>query len=255
MDATRTRMMVVAVLVCGFAVGMAGLLNYFKYRATANRIVTDRVVVTGKAVESSIQSALSLGLQFADIGTLPGTLERERGTDSLILGIDVFDVDGKRLYSTDRLRASRPVPDSWLAAARRPVNDQWSDEDEVESAAGIVVKNNFGVTIGYLALRYSSQQVRDDALAVARGLAASAGGVFLVSAMLSALAVLWVTRRLNQDVKAVEAALRAGDAQRASSAAVRGPFGTALQRFIRTTQSVEREIATLRERMQRGSAS
>ena len=34
-------MIVVAVMVCAFAVGMAGLLNYFKYRSTVHRIVTD----------------------------------------------------------------------------------------------------------------------------------------------------------------------------------------------------------------------
>ena len=255
MDSTRRRMIAVAVTVCGFAVGMAGLLNYFKYRATANHIVTERLVVTGKSVEGSIQSALSLGMQFSDIGTLPGTLERERGTDPLILGIDVFDLEGRRLYSTDRLRATRPVPASWLAAARKPVNDEWAAEDDQESAAGIVVKNNFGVTQGYLAVRYSSERVRDDALLVGRQLATTSLLVFGVSALLAALAVIVVTRRLTLDLRTVEGALRCGDAQRAGTIAVRGPFGPAIQRFIQSTQGVDREIAELRERMQRGAAS
>ena len=255
MDSTRRRMIAVAVTVCGFAVGMAGLLNYFKYRATANRIVTERLVVTGKSVEGSIQSALSLGMQFSDIGTLPGTLERERGTDPLILGIDVFDLEGRRLYSTDRLRATRPVPASWLAAARKPVNDEWAAEDDQESAAGIVVKNNFGVTQGYLAVRYSSERVRDDALLVGRQLATTSLLVFGVSALLASLAVIVVTRRLTLDLRTVEGALRCGDAQRAGTIAVRGPFGPAIQRFLQSTQGVDREIAELRERMQRGAAS
>ena len=255
MDSTRTRMIAVAVTVCGFAVGMAGLLNYFKYRATANRIVTERLVVTGKGVEGTIQSALSLGLQFSDIGTLPGTLERERGTDPLILGIDVFDDGGRHLYSTDRLRAARPVPASWLAAARKAQHDEWAAEDDLESAAGIVIKNNFGVTMGYLAVRYSSEQVRDDALQVGRKLAATSFVVFLASALLASLAVILVTRRLTHDVRSVEVALRAGDAQRAASMAVRGPFGPAIKRFMQTTQGAEREIADLRERLQRGASS
>jgi hypothetical protein len=246
-------MIAVAVTVCGFAVGMAGLLNYFKYRSTANRIVTERLVVTGKAVEGSIQSALSLGLQFSDIGTLPGTLERERATDPLILGIDVFDLEGRRLYSTDRLRATRPVPVDWLAAARKSQKDEWAAVDEQESAAGIVIKNNFGVTMGYLAVRYSSERIRDDALQVGRKLAVSSFIVFLVSAALASLAVVLVTRRLTLDLNGVEAALRAGDAQRARSVAIRGPFGPAIQRFIQTTQGAERELAALRDRLQRGA--
>src|ERR671930_1025471 len=81
MQSTRRRLIAVAVVVCGFAVGMAGLLNYFKYRAAADRILTDRLVLTGRLVENSIQSSLSLGLQFTEIATLPGMLDRERATD------------------------------------------------------------------------------------------------------------------------------------------------------------------------------
>jgi hypothetical protein len=95
-------MILVAVLVCLFAVGMAGFLNFFKYRSNAERIIKERLVVTGTSIENSIQSSLALGLQFADLGTLPGTLERERATDDLILSIEVFDTEGKPLYCTDR---------------------------------------------------------------------------------------------------------------------------------------------------------
>ena len=56
MKSSNERMIVVALVVCGFAVGMAGLLNYFKYRSTTQRLVTERLVVTGKSVENAIQS-------------------------------------------------------------------------------------------------------------------------------------------------------------------------------------------------------
>lgn len=251
MDSTKSRMIGVAVVVCGFAVGMAGLLNYFKYRTTANRLVTDRLVVTGRSVENSIQSSLALGLQFSDIGTLPGILDREQATDSLIQGIDIFDTEGKLLYSTDRLRSSRPVPKAWLAAARKAGNDRdWLVEDGDETAAGISVQNNFGLTIGYLALRFSGERVRDETYAVGREIAASSLLVFLAAAGLSSLALLTVMRRLGRDVGRVEAALRAGDAARATAIASRGPFGPALVRFLKTTRLAEAEVARLRSQLQ-----
>lgn len=254
MQSTKKNLVAVAVVVSGFAVGMAGLLNYFKYRSTANRLVTERLVVTGKAVENTIQSALELGLQFSDIATLPNTLDRERATDTLIQGIDVFDIDGTMLYSTDRLRAARPAPPAWLAAARKAGAENWFVEDDADAAAGISLKNNFGLTIGYLALRFSTDRVREDANGVARELALSAASMFVLSAVLSSLALLGVMRRLNKDVLAAEQALRAGDAARAAALVGHGPFGPALRRFVETTRAAETEIADLRGRMQRGSA-
>ncbi len=253
MKSTERRMIAVAVVVCGFAVGMAGLLNYFKYRSSANRLVTERLVVTANSVEDSIQASLALGLQFADIGTLPGTLERERATDELIQGIDIFQNDGKLLYSTDRLRATRPVPAAWLAAAHKAGKQNWFAEDDTEAAAGIAVQNNFGQTIGYLAIRYSGDRVRDAAYAVGRELALSTLGVFAAAAVLSSLAVVAVMKRLSRDAAAAEAVLRSATVTRATSRAADGPFGAALQRFVQTSSGAEREIADLRLRLQRGA--
>lgn len=251
MDATKSRMIGVAIVVCGFAVGMAGLLNYFKYRSTANRLVTERLVVTGRSVENSIQSSLALGLQFSDIGTLPGILDREQATDSLIRGIDIFDTDGNMLYSTDRLRASRPVPKAWLAAARKAGDKgDWLIDDGDESATGISVQNNFGLTIGHLALRYSSEHVREATYAVGREIAATSLLIFLAAAGLSSLALLTVMRRLGNDVGRVEDALRAGDSARATALASRGPFGPSLLRFLKTTRLAEAELARLRSQLQ-----
>jgi hypothetical protein len=231
---------------------MAGLLNYFKYRATADRIVKERLVFTGKQIEGSIQSSLALGLQFADLGTLPGMLERELDSDDLTVGIDIFDTEGRTLYATDRLRANKAAPVAWVAAARRAVDDEWEVHDAGEAAVGIAIKNNFGLTIGYLAVRYSEDQVRDAALTMARELALAAFAVFALAATLASLAMIGVTQRLASDVSAVEAALRAADPARAAVSMRRGPFATVLRRFVQTVAKAEGQIAELRVQLQRG---
>jgi hypothetical protein len=254
MARTKPQLIIVAVLVCLFAVGMAGFLNFFKYRSNAERIIKERLVVTGTSIENSIQSSLALGLQFSDLGTLPGTLERERATDDLILSIEVFDTDGKPLYSTDRLRATRDVPAAWVDAARHAAPNDWFVKSGTESAAGIAIQNNFGLVIGYLALRYSEQQVSDSTKAVARQLALSAFAVFAVAATLASLALVGVMGRLTRDFDAVEAALRTRDGSRLSPAVQKGPFGRALRRFFETVRRAEADIAQLRGELDRGGS-
>ena len=253
MKTYRPQMVLVAILVCGFAVGMAGLLNFFKYRSNAERIIQERLVVTGQSVENSIQSSLALGLQFADLGTLPGMLERERATDDLILGIEVFDIEGKPLYNTDRLRSARPVPAAWLAAARQAKGEDWFVRDGMESAAGTAIQNNFGVQIGHVALRYSEAQVKAGTSLVARELAMSTLGVFILAAAIAAFALLTVMNRLSREFDVVEAALLSGEGLRPNEALRKGPFGLALRRFFESVRGAEAEIAMLRSSLEQGA--
>jgi hypothetical protein len=253
MNSTRPQMIMVAVLVCLFAVGMAGLLNFFKYRSNAERIIKERLVVTGTSIENSIQSSLALGMQFSDLGTLQGTLERERASDELILSIEVFDVEGKPLYSTDRLRAARNVPPSWVDAARQAAGNDWFVKRGTESAAGIAIQNSFGLVIGYLALRYSDEQVKAATSAVARELALTTFAVFSVAAVLASLALVAMMGRVARDFDAVETAVRSGDPMRSNETLRKGPFGRALRRFFDSVRGAEAEIALLRGQLERGT--
>lgn len=255
MDSTQRRMIAVAVSVCAFAVGMAGLLNYFKYRATASQIIEQRLTFTGKSIENSIQSSLSLGLQFADLATLPAMLERERATDDLILGIDVFDTEGRPLYSTDRLRGTRPAPATWVAAARKAGDKDWMVHNDKESAVGVALQNNFGLTIGHLALRYSDDRVRQAAQVVARDLAMNSLFIFAVAAALASAALLLVMRRLAADMQTVEVALGQTESARAAAGGRRGPFKAALADFGQTVRTAESELADARALLQRGSST
>ena len=253
MNAARPQMILVAVLVCLFAVGMAGLLNFFKYRSNAERLIKERLVVTASAIENSINSSLALGMQLSDLGTLQGTLERERATDELILSIEVCDLEGKPLYSTDRLRATRNVPAAWLDAARHANGDDWFVKLGTESAAGIAIKNSFGLLQGYLALRYSDEQVKAATSKVAEKLAALAIAIFLVAAALASLSLVAMMSRVARDFEAIEQALRSGDPMRPSEALRKGPFGLALRRFFDSVRSAEGEIALLRGQLEHGA--
>ena len=256
MDSTKRRMVGVAVLVCGFAVGMAGLLNYFKFRSTATSIVKERLLVTGRSIDNSIQSSLALGLQFADIGTLPGTMQRERATDDLILSIDIFDpADGRVLYSTESLRMNRPVPAHWVEAARKAgtSDEGWFSEHGDESAAGMSIDNNFGLILGHLVLRYSNEKVDASIHAVGRQLALCALLMFLVSAGIASLALLRVMGKLDRDVDAAEQALRASGVTGNITARTRGPFGPALRQFVATVRLADSQVTDLRAQLNRGS--
>lgn len=252
MNSTRTRMAVVAVAVCGFAVGMAGLLDYFKYRKTAEQLMEQRLHYLGNSIETNIQQSLAVGLQFTDIGTLPATLERARASDIILVGVDVMDTDGKVVYSTDPPRVGSTEPDSVLKAALNAGGKDWAAHATSEPAVGTAIQNNFGLLIGHVALRYSSSRVQAMRAEVVRDLAVNGFGVFVAASFLATLLLGWGMRSLEREVGSVEQALRAGDASLAAGSVRRGPMGAALERFLKTVRQAEAQIVELRGRLQRG---
>ena len=206
MGTIRVRFIMVALVVSFFAVGMAAFLNYFKYKSTIGGIVKSRVLVIGRGIENSVQASLQLGMQFADLGTLTQQLQRERSADRVIRGIDIFDSSGQVIYSSDRNRVGQKVPESWLAAAEHSKNTEWGAEAADDYVAGISVKNSFDLTVGFLALRYSRDEVERAASLAGREILTWAIIAFLGIAVIAPLALVVVIRRFERDMDSLQVA-------------------------------------------------
>jgi hypothetical protein len=133
-------------------------------------------------------------------------MEREKASDKLIQGIDVFDDTGQIIYSTDPARVGQRVQRSWTEAAARSKTTEWTGEGVEDYVAGISLKNNFDLTVGYLALRYSRDYVDRAASAAARQITLAALGAFAGIALIAPLALIVVIRRFERDLQTLETA-------------------------------------------------
>ncbi|HET9580836.1 MAG TPA: hypothetical protein VFP44_23630 [Usitatibacter sp.] len=189
-----------------FAVGMAAFLNYFKYKSTISNIVKSRVLVVGRNIENSVQASLAIGMQFGELAQLSQLMQREKSSDRLVRGIDVFDTSGQVIYSTDHARLGQKVPAPWIGSAERSKSTEWSSDESDEYVAGISLKNAFDLTVGYLALRYSRDEVDHAAAAAGREILLAALGSFAGIAIVAPLALIVVIRRFERDLRTLEAA-------------------------------------------------
>ena len=206
MGTIRVRFIIVALVVSFFAVGMAAFLNYFKYKSTIAGIVKSRVLVIGRNIENSVQASLSVGMQFMELGTMSALLQREKASDRLIRGIDVFDQTGQILYSTERARVGEKVANTWTEAAARSKTTEWGTEAADEYVAGISLKNNFDLTVGFLGMRYSAEEVERAAKVAGREILLASVFSFLGITLIAPLALIVVIRRFERDLRALEAA-------------------------------------------------
>jgi hypothetical protein len=233
MGTIRVRFILVALVVSFFAIGMSAFLNYFKYKSTISGIVKSRVLLVGRGIEDSIQASLNVGIQFNEIGTLGEMLRREQLSDPLLRGIDVFDYNGQVIYSSDRARVGQKVPDTWMRAAEQSKNTEWSGEAPQDYIAGISVKNNFDLTVGFLALRYARSEVDRAAAKAGAEILAASLTAFAGVAVFAPLALIIVIRRFERDLRSLEAA--AGHLEDKSVAAP--PSGSAFDAAIGSLRS------------------
>lgn len=206
MGTIRIRFITVALVVSFFAIGMAAFLNYFKYKSTISNIVKSRVLLVAGGIETSVQASLQIGMQFAELSQLPQLLQREKTTDRVIRGIDVFDAAGQVLYSSDAQRVGAKVPETWLESARQSKELEWGSTDGDEYVAGVTLKNAFNLTMGYIGLRYSREEVERATKTAGREIMLAALGAFLGISILAPLALIVVIRRFERDLQMLDAA-------------------------------------------------
>lgn len=206
MGTIRVRFILVALVVGFFAVGMSAFLNYFKYKSTISNTVKARVLLVGRGIENSVQAALQIGMQFGELTQLPQLLEREKSADRLIRTIDVLDPNGTVLYSSDRARVGTRAPENWMIAAGRTKGTEWSTEGADSYVAGISVKNSFDLVVGYLAMRYSREDVQRATSSAGADILIAALGTFGGILVIAPLALILVIRRFERDLRALEVA-------------------------------------------------
>ncbi len=253
MGTIRVRFITVALVVSFFAVGMAAFLNYFKYKSTIGGIIKSRVLVVGRSIENSVQASLSLGMQFTELTTLPAQLQREKASDRLIQGIDVFDDTGQIIYSTEPSRVGQRVLRGWTDAASRAKSTEWNGEAPDEYVAGISLKNNFDLTVGYLALRYSRDYVDRAAAGAAREITLAALGAFAGIALIAPLALIVVIRRFERDLLTLETAASHLEDRSQAAPVVGSAFDKAISHLRSSLREANAALDELRAKLDAAS--
>jgi hypothetical protein len=166
------------------------------------------VLVVGRGIENSVQASLQLGMQFSELSQLPQLCSARSRAIRLVRWHRRlrFQRPGD-LQHRSRAASGRKYPATWKPG-RRALQDHrtWATESPEEYVAGISLKNAFDLTVGFLALRYSRDEVERAAATAGREILMAALGSFLGIAIVAPLALIVVIRRFERDLRTLEAA-------------------------------------------------
>lgn len=210
MTSLRDKFILAAFISCFFAVGMAGFLNYFKFKRTADGVLQSRMLLIGANIESNIQSALALGLSFPEIPTISALIQREKTSDALIQRIDIFDNEGKLAYSTEPGGVGEIVAAEWQKTAMEAANKAfWRIKKSDCLGVGVGLQNNFGVTVGQLLIRYSRESLDRRTQEMGKSLLLYSALGLSGALVILMIALSLVCRRFMNDLKMFESNLEA----------------------------------------------
>ena|GEM_PF-1173121 len=187
------RLVSALLLALTFALAMASLLNYYKFRNILGELVRDNVAVAAQDIEQSIRLSLSLGLSLSSMQALPTLLERQAGIDPSIISIKVSDTSGRILYAAPPQASAAPLPESWRKAAQLVKAGLWQVEEEKQRVVGWTLRNNFDLPVGSLTIQYSTQDIDSGTQAIFAPLMQRALLVFALAALFGAILVRLVT--------------------------------------------------------------
>ena len=152
--ATRITLALVVILAAGVA--MMTLLSAHMFERTLSDFVNSRFEFELNDIRQRLESQVDLGIELADIQSVPGELEEYLLADAQILSIEVFDETGTVLFSTDPSFVGDLVTEEWVTAWRTSHGrDVWSSLERDARVVGVPVRDNLGRNVGSLALRYS----------------------------------------------------------------------------------------------------
>lgn len=178
-------------------------------------------------LRTATEANLAIGLSLDQISPLQARIEREKASDPSVLAVDVFNANGRALYSTDRGLIGENVPPGW--AERLKGSGIWQTTERGDTVFGTHFENDLGVA-GGLAVTVSdrSRIARSDRLGVS--LLGLALGLLAGGAVVAGSAAALVAYAMSRPFDKVAQILR-GDV------AAPSPQGTLPQLAVRTQRS------------------
>jgi hypothetical protein len=188
-------------------------------------------------VKSAIELGLRLGLLLPD---LPGTqelIERNRMLERGILSIDIFDLSGRIVFTTDNAGVSANIPPAWLAPCLSS-RENWHSQDEESNVLCAPVINGYDRVDGGVILRYRLPD-RASTFGALGNYWAPALAALLMLTGLGSLAGWLALRRTERRLNRQTAALQGVGA--ASNDTLVGPLATG----IAALTSLENELTAI----------
>lgn len=202
------RILVGALFMLFLVMALMFMMSWFRFQTTLTGLIQNRLTVVGITLADSLEGAVDLGIGLGEVEIASALLQRARSDDPSIDGIEVFNTDGRVLFSTQTGRVSSIVLEDIFDAQRVAQERTWSLETETSFISGVDITNSFGQQIGGVVLSYSKKGFSGQVARFSASLTRNAAIVTLVFSVVVVVVITLGFRDLSRFMDAIRVEVR-----------------------------------------------
>ncbi len=195
------------VVVSLLAMALTVFVNLHKFDNAFEATVNDRFYFDLDDARDILEAEMRLGQSLEKLSNAQAALDEAKAVDQHVLSIEVFNEDGRTLYSTDNSFLFDIVPNSWEHAWRQAGNGRWEMIDDEAVTLGVGLQDLLAQPVGSLVLRYSTQLQENVFSQIKKRLFENALWLWGGAVTLMFFLVLYLTRPLKLHFQNIESGI------------------------------------------------
>jgi hypothetical protein len=182
-----------------FVMGLLFMLSSFKFQTVLTNLIANRLGATSPAIYESIEGALDLGLGLGSV--IAWVQQNNPG----IRSIDIFNIQGKILYSTEKQRVEQAAAPHILENLKTASGHYAQVELDATFLCAFKLLNNYNQRVGGGAILYSKDDYSAQVIKFNNSLLLKSSIIFIAFALLASIGIMVAFRGLRNYLKSIEA--------------------------------------------------
>ena len=187
-----------------FVLSLLFTLSFFKFQTVLTELITNRLTATSPAMYESIEGAIDLGLGLDEIQNAEMIISWVQRNNPGIQSIDIFNIKGKILYSTDKQRKGRVIASDILEIIKASAEHSYQIESAANFLSTFKLLNNYNQRIGGGIITYSKDDYNRQVSNFKISLLMKSGILFIAFSLLASIGIMVAFRSLHKYLKSIE---------------------------------------------------
>jgi hypothetical protein len=187
-----------------FVMGLLFMLSSFKFQSVLTNLIANRLGATSPAIYESIEGALDLGLGLGEIQNTESVILWVQQNNPGIRSIDIFNIQGKILYSTEKQRVEQAAAPHILENLAISSGHFSQLELDANFLSAFKLLNNYNQRVGGGSILYSKDDYNAQVIKFNNSLMLKSAIIFIAFVLLAAIGILVAFRGLRNYLKSIE---------------------------------------------------